>query len=311
MKSKIKTRIRRGIVALVIAATATGGVLASALSYEPTQVQEEVVLATALYSVLTTLPSPTPIDEIDTERRVTVLVNGGTEPRAFYGENRDGVTYVTVRELAEAFGAAVELNADGVTVITNDVSFKISLGDKYFKAGGKYVYLAAEAQVQNGELVAPIRALTDALDAEIGWNNEFRTVLVAPPQSAEAAAAFAGAPYTEEDLLWMARIICAEARGESFEGKLAVGNVVMNRIASDAFPNSVYDVIFDGIQFTPAITGAIYNTPPEDCYAAADIALRNGADIVGASLYFANTTRCWAARVREYFGSVGSHYFYI
>ena len=51
--------------------------------------------------------------------------------------------------------------------------------------------------------------------------------------------------YSENDLYWLSRIIEAEASGESFSGKIAVGNCVLNRVKSSEFPNTIYDVIFD------------------------------------------------------------------
>ena len=308
MKSTMRIRIRRGIIALTIAVAAVGGALISAHATAvaaDTPEQDNAAIAGALYSGL-----------VATEQRVTVLVNGGEEPRAFYGEIIGGVTYVPVLEFADAVSAASVTQDGAVSVMADDIEFKVSLADKYFKVGDKYVYVAGGARERDGVLMVPVRVLAEAVDANVGWNAEFRTVLVGlgKPSASAAAAAFAAQPaslYTEDDLLWMARIINAEARGECFEGKLAVGNVIMNRIASDSFPDTVYKVIFDGIQFTPALTGAIYNNPTEECYAAADIALRRGADIVGSSLYFANTTNCWAGRTREYFGNVGAHYFFI
>lgn len=75
--------------------------------------------------------------------------------------------------------------------------------------------------------------------------------------------------YTDEDLLWLARIIYAEAGGESIECQIAVGTTVLNRVASSSFPNTIYGVIFEPNQFTPARSGSIYNTPSAASYEAA------------------------------------------
>jgi N-acetylmuramoyl-L-alanine amidase len=91
-----------------------------------------------------------------------------------------------------------------------------------------------------------------------------------------------------------------------------VGGVIINRIASPIFPDTVYDVLFDrryGIQFTPAYSGAIYCTPTEECVIAAKIAL-DGGNTAGDALYFASTTHCWAARSRPFEMEIGNHYFY-
>ena len=70
--------------------------------------------------------------------------------------------------------------------------------------------------------------------------------------------------YRPDEVLWLSRIIIAESRGESLLGQIAVGNVVLNRVKSRDFPNTIYGVIFDrkyGVQFTPVANGTIYNTP--------------------------------------------------
>jgi len=330
--TNIKVRLRRCAVALLLTAVTLGGALTSARDTEqpptePTSI-ELLVEAEAPISVETS--------------RITVLVSGGEEPQAFFGEFLNGATYVSINEFVAALNAAYALGAtvtqpsalvtdyaaamptaltaptelvlpaamlESATITLGNDTFTITVGDSYVSVGGRYIYLAQGATTLNGELCVPVRPLADALGADIGWNEDFRTVLVA--QRTEPTSA---APYSDEDLHWMARIITAEARGESFEGKLAVGNVIMNRVADEAFPKSVYNVIFDnasGVQFTPAYSGAIYNTPPADCVAAADIALRRGADIVGSSLYFASTAKCWAARNREHYATIGAHDFYI
>ncbi len=59
----------------------------------------------------------------------------------------------------------------------------------------------------------------------------------------------------EKDLL--SRLVEAEAKGESYAGKVAVATVVLNRVESDLFPDSVYGVIHDGYQFSPVLNGTI------------------------------------------------------
>ena len=70
------------------------------------------------------------------------------------------------------------------------------------------------------------------------------------------------------NLYWLSRIIHAEAGAESYNGKVAVGNVILNRVNSDLFPSTVKGVIFEyfqGIpQFSPVEEGTIYNNPPEE-----------------------------------------------
>lgn len=85
----------------------------------------------------------------------------------------------------------------------------------------------------------------------------------------------------------LAKIIHAEANGETFLGKVAIGDVIMNRVASSEFPNSIEGVIFQSGQFSPVSDGSFYNTPTTEDYQAADAALAAG-DVTNGALFFYN-----------------------
>ena len=117
-------------------------------------------------------------------------------------------------------------------------------------------------------------------------------------------------------MYWLSRIIEAEAGGEPFKGKVAVGEVILNRVKCKEFPDTIWGVIFDknfGIQFEPVANGTIYNTPSEDSILAAKTAL-NGSDYVGKCLYFLNPTiakSTWITKNREYYTTISKHEFYV
>ncbi|TCS70090.1 N-acetylmuramoyl-L-alanine amidase [Effusibacillus lacus] len=96
-------------------------------------------------------------------------------------------------------------------------------------------------------------------------------------------------PYSEEDLYWMARVISSEARGESLEGQIAVGAVIMNRLKHPGFPKTIKGIIFSDGQFDPARNGSIYNEPVPSAVEAAKRALQGENPVPGA-LYFYNPT---------------------
>ncbi|WP_134699675.1 cell wall hydrolase [Ammoniphilus sp. YIM 78166] len=97
--------------------------------------------------------------------------------------------------------------------------------------------------------------------------------------------------YSEQDLVWLARIIHAEAKGEPFKGKVAVGAVVLNRVEDGEFPKSIYQVIHHKIkgkyQFQPVANGRIHNQPDESSKEAAKQALE-GTDPTNGALFFYN-----------------------
>lgn len=122
---------------------------------------------------------------------------------------------------------------------------------------------------------------------------------------------------TKDDLYWLSRIINAEAGHESYEGKLAVGNVILNRVNSSRFPDTIKGVIFERNnnnipQFTPTANGSINNMPNSDSVKAAKEVLE-GKNVVEDSTYFFNPKTSkgeWIVKNKEYFKAIGSHAFY-
>ncbi len=92
-----------------------------------------------------------------------------------------------------------------------------------------------------------------------------------------------------DDVTLLAALIQCEAGSESYEGQLAVGAVVMNRVRSGAYPGSIYGVIYESGQFTPAGRGSVAsvaaNGPKASCVQAAQEAI-NGADNTGGAVRF-------------------------
>lgn len=99
-----------------------------------------------------------------------------------------------------------------------------------------------------------------------------------------------------DDLTLLAAIIYCEAGNQPYEGKLAVGAVVMNRVRSHLYPNDIHSVIYQGGQFAPVWDGALAKRLqnvagiPTECIEAAKEAL-SGVDNVNGALYF-NNVRC-------------------
>lgn len=97
---------------------------------------------------------------------------------------------------------------------------------------------------------------------------------------------------TTDEVKLLSALIHCEAGGEPYEGQLAVGAVVMNRVRSSAFPNSIREVIYASGQFTPALTGRLEEVYNRDtcasCYKAAEEAI-GGNTNVGDAKYFRRT----------------------
>ncbi len=107
--------------------------------------------------------------------------------------------------------------------------------------------------------------------------------------TADASSTDTASSAGADDTSLLAALIYCEAGNQSYDGMVAVGAVVMNRVNSPSFPNSISEVIYQGGQFTPASSGALAsalaNGVPSACQDAAVAAL-NGENPVGDALYF-------------------------
>lgn len=117
---------------------------------------------------------------------------------------------------------------------------------------------------------------------------------------------------SEEELELLARVIYAEARGENFEGQIAVGAVVLNRLKNPGFPKTIQEVIYQPGAFTAVDDRQIHLTPNDQAYQAALAAL-NGEDPSNGALYYYNprlATDRWI-KGRPVVRQIGNHTFSI
>lgn len=123
--------------------------------------------------------------------------------------------------------------------------------------------------------------------AEYVQTGEATAVTVEEYKEQQATEAAVNVGNGELDLL--AAIIQCEAGGESHTGKVAVGAVIMNRVRSGQFPNTITEVVYQSGQFSPVASGILSSVLSQgarsDCYQAAQEAL-NGSNPVGGALYF-------------------------
>lgn len=117
----------------------------------------------------------------------------------------------------------------------------------------------------------------------------------------------------DNDLYQLARIIHAEAEGEPFLGKVAVGAVIMNRLKDQGFPNTIKDIIFQPRQFSPVEDGRLDSIKiiGQDSIEAAKLAI-SGEDPTGGALFFYNPKKVsqtsWI-RTRQIIYLIGEHVF--
>ena len=223
----------------------------------------------------------------------------------------ESTTYVSLRTVAGLLAPGDEVSwEDGAAWIRGDgLTLCAKPGDLWLTVNDRALYIPDGVLAENGRVLVPIRVLAEALGGPVDWSPEKGVTLTAGSGRPAAPA------YTPDELYWMSRIISAESRGEPLSGKLAVGTVVLNRVASDEFPDSIYDVIFDtkwGVQFQPVANGTVYDEPTAESVLAAKLVL-DGARAAGDSLYFLApdlTDNHWTMENRQFVVTIGCHWFY-
>ena len=228
----------------------------------------------------------------------------------------DGQCLVPVRALSAACAQklAWSEDKDGLTLQVGALIARGMTGKQYLMAEGRYVWMPGGWLVRGGELYLPLPTLEKlfGVRAELSETGcAFETEGAELLQGGEDYYAF---NFPADDYYWLTHIIHAEAGVEPIEGKIGVGNVVMNRIRSELFPNTVYEVIYDtahAIQFEPVAVGAIHEDPDPESVAAACLVLE-GANTVGESLYFVNPSAevAWFDVMLQLETSIGRHNFY-
>lgn len=143
---------------------------------------------------------------------------------------------------------------------------------------------------------------------------------VVGPQTFNALGMSAGAPKKtgtsgggetrHDEKILLAQAITGEARGEPYLGQVAVGAVILNRVRSPSFPNTIPGVIYQPGAFTAVIDGQINLAPTQSCIKAAEDAL-NGWDPTSGCLYYWNPATATSKWIwsRTVVTVIGKHYF--
>ena len=242
---------------------------------------------------------------------VTVSINGTA--LAVSGRLINGTYYIPTRAAANVLGVSYSYDSTTKTATMSSNGLKMVMG------AGCYVNYANErvlfsmtpnVLLSDGRMYIPVSSFAKAIgmSVDVSGNNLKINGKFTPILHGDKF-------YREDEVFWLGRIIHAESEGEPLLGKIAVGNVVLNRVKSAYYPNTIYGVIFDrkyGVQFSPILNGAIYNTPNFNSTLAAKICLE-GFDVADGSFFFLNTdlaTSSWIPQSRDYAFTVGNHDFY-
>lgn len=270
------------------------------------------------------------VNAINEQIFITVKVNGNyinMDSRPYIKDDR---TFVSIRFIAEALGADVEwVDEEKKAIVTFcpeipeeavvDKTIVGLIGDKNkiveLYAGNNEIVINGEkklidtsVEITNDRTMVPLRFISENLDCSVEWDELTYSVLVNKPDAAISADCIGDMPYTDDDIIWLARIVTVEGRGLPLDGKLAIANVVLNRKKSSRFPSSIYDVIFAPGQFPPAHkVGFKESVPTRECVIAAKMALE-GINNIEDCMFFNNAP--FKSTNIKLFKRISGEYFY-
>lgn len=263
----------------------------------------EPVPAVAGGSVLTL------VEEMDR----TLTVDGEPVSTEVGKTQRSGTTYVALVPMAKALdptaSAAWDAGSRTVTVTSGKLMLTAVVGQPYVVANGRYLYVPEGVGLTGNRVTVPLAVLTEAFDAGLSWNGATGTVAVTRGSGGLTPG---NQFYNEKDLFWLSRVIYAESGNQPLDGKIAVGNVIMNRVKSPIFPNTVEGVLAQKNQFTTYRSGKLSGCTPNASSVAAAKLVLDGAVVEKTknALYFDSTPNSWAARNRTCIAVIGGHRFY-
>ena len=201
----------------------------------------------------------------------------------------------------DEFFAEEEVQQDETAALQAEASEAAQNEIEEVQAAEEAARLEAEAQAKAAEEAARIEAEAQAkaaaeeaarieAEAQAKAAEEAARLAAEAQQAALAAQAAQTAAISAEELKLLANIIYCEAGSESYVGKVAVGNVIMNRVKSASQPNTITEVVYAKGQFSPVRNGSLQRALSSDkadaaCYQAAIEALA-GAQPVGGKLFF-------------------------
>lgn len=295
----------------------TDAVAEAILSQEPV-LQEESLLAADFESLLQTNDTDDGEEGLapfTDPNAVDLYFNGERLQQENYARLFDGMTCVSVRDFFEAMGCQVEWNGEsGVITVTREDGLDMELipGDRLARANGRCWYMARPCSLEDGKAMIPLRDAAKVFSCEVTWDSFSRTAFLEGGELLESGETY----YDQEDLLWIARIVRHESCNQPLDGKVAVANVIINRMNDAGFPSTAEEVIFDtrnGVQFVKRSSKSILKAPCETCWLAAKLALE-GYETAPDCFFFASNKvapTCWAGRNREVYTVIGGHTFFL
>ena len=306
----MKEKIKRRWIAVTLIIAIFAGITASHFSSYAHE-ESEPTIEEATPRLMIKGNEPTSESPRNSNPHVNLYINNVKVAETSYLIN--DTTYVPLRAFSEQVDHAVITWNNGIaTIQSSTINMSVQQGSHYINANDRIIYHNSPILNINSRIYVPVRSLAKAYNLNVIWDGKTKSVYLAGnPKALKHGKDY----YAEEDLYWLSRIIHAESSGESLKGKIAVGNVVVNRMKRSDYPNTIKGVIFDkkyGTQFSPVANGTIYNTPGKESILAAKIVL-DGYSLNDRMIFFINpklATNFWITQNRTFVMKIGNHAFY-
>ena len=263
-------------------------------------------------------PAPLPpITQKETPEKflaIPVYMNGLLLSRAY---ERGDLCYVALRPICVWAGLDMRWTGDAehLSLELDGLKAECTAGSSYFTADGRYLYAPDNWFVRGGDLYLPVFVLCKLLNLRSVLQGGALYLDGSELRVLRGGEDYYDLNYPTEDIYWLSHIIGSEAGIEPMEGKIGVGNVVMNRVKDPDFPNTVFDVVYDyehTIQFEPVSKGTIHDEPKQEDIIAAYMVLE-GANTAGDCIYFVNPDfgSFWFDNNLDFVLRLGRHNFYV
>ena len=252
-----------------------------------------------------------PVEPVPTTDNM-LLLDGQPTPLTLGRYYQKSTAYVALSAMAQLMDPAAQVAWDGktMTVTTPELTLSAQVGKLYLVANERYLYVPELVQVsEGGQLSVPLRVVAEAFGASVGYDGATGVVTVTRGSGAIQPG---DSYYNQDDLFWLSRVIFRESGNQPMEGQMAVGNVVLNRVADPIFPDTVEGVLAQKNQFSTYKSGVLAATEPSESSIIAAKLVMDGGEVeeTKGALYFDSGATSWAARNKKLIATFGDHNFY-
>ncbi len=225
--------------------------------------------------------------------------------------------YISLADIGEIYGIDINIEADDAGFTANAPGLELvgEAGSGYVRANYRYIYLPRGYVECGGDIYLPLDAVSRIFTLTGEAKNGRLEFSTAEARMIRGSEDYYETHFSADELYWLPHIAYVEALDQPLAGIMGVVTVVLNRVESEDFPDTIFEVLYDSkhtVQFTPAATGSMHGKPTELYYIAAYLVLE-GYNTVGDSLYFvnpANNGNYWFRENLTLVASIGDHEFY-